>query len=242
VVLGLVVVAGVLSGTQLARRAYESRPAVRIEEKGEELDVGVSPGALAALSAWRDAELSRRVRSARLADDTVLVLARGKDASSRGRDLEQLSVAAASVENPAEPFAGDPSAVVSASPPVAGPPPALAFTASVTVYSCEHDGTGRYACAPGLPAGACGYTLNPGLQADRSHAGPGITEPSLYVAAGPAWPCGTRFRLGNGQVVIVADRGGAVHNFHIDAWCEDAWNRAVCLPGIGASTTVEVLP
>lgn len=233
-VLGLVAVAGVLSLHGLSRRADESTETVRVEEKGEELDVGVSPGALAALDAWRDAERSRPLRGARLADDTVLVLARGQNASTRGGDPEQLSVAAAGVHG-APAVAGDaPAAPVVG--PAAGP---LVFTA--TVFGCLNDGTGAYACQPGVPAGACGYVLNPALQADGSHVGQGVTEPSLYVAAGPSWPCGTRFRLGNGQVVIVADRGGKVHDFHVDAYCVDAWDRETCLPGIEASTTVEVL-
>lgn len=235
-VLGLVAVAGVLSLHGLSRRADESTETVRVEEKGEELDVGVSPGALAALDAWRDAERSRPLRGARLADDTVLVLARGQNASTRGGDPEQLSVAAAGVHG-APAVAGD----APAAPVVDAPQGGVAFTASVTLFSCEHDGTGRYACTPGVPAGACGYVLNPAVNPDGSHVGPGVTSPSLYVAAGPSWPCGTRFRLGNGQVVIVGDRGGKVHDFHVDAYCVDAWDRETCLPGIEASTTVEVL-
>jgi hypothetical protein len=109
------------------------------------------------------------------------------------------------------------------------------WTATVTVYSCLNDTTGAYACDPGVPAGACGYVLNPGAE------GPGVTEPSLYVAAGPSWPCGTEFLLATGQRVIVADRGGMVHDRHLDAYCFDAKNRETCLPGIGASVGVKVL-
>jgi hypothetical protein len=109
------------------------------------------------------------------------------------------------------------------------------WTATVTVYSCLNDTTGAYACQSGVPAGACGYILNPGAE------GPGVTGPSLYVAAGPSWPCGTVFELSTGQRVIVADRGGMVHDGHLDAYCFDAKNRAMCLPGIGASVGVRVV-
>lgn len=106
-------------------------------------------------------------------------------------------------------------------------------TMSVTVYGCSNDGTGAYACEAGVPAGACGAILNPG------EVGPGVTAPSLYVAAGPSWPCWTEFLLDTGQRVIVADRGGLVGDTHLDAWCFDASQRETCLPGIGA--TVEVI-
>jgi len=110
------------------------------------------------------------------------------------------------------------------------------LTFTVTVYGCENDSTGRYACQPQERAGACGYVLNPG-----SEAGPGISAPSLFVATGAAWPCGTEFTLETGQVVIVADRGNPyyVHDRHLDAWCFNAANRDICLPGIGP--TVEVV-
>jgi hypothetical protein len=111
------------------------------------------------------------------------------------------------------------------------------LTMSITVFSCRNDTTGEYACEPGVFAGACpGYVLNPGTE------GPGVTGPSLYVAAGPSWPCGTEFELSTGQRVIVADRGGKVHDRHLDAWCLDANNREMCLPGIGASVEVMVVP
>jgi len=106
---------------------------------------------------------------------------------------------------------------------------------NITVYSCLNDTTGAYACVPGIPAGACGYVLNPGSE------GPGVTGPSLYVAAGPSWPCGTEFVLATGQRVIVADRGGMVHDTHLDAYCFDAKKREMCLPGIGPSVGVKVL-
>jgi hypothetical protein len=108
---------------------------------------------------------------------------------------------------------------------------------TASVFSCLFDSTGAYACEPGVEAGACpGYVLNPGSE------GPGVTGPSLYVAAGPSWPCGTRFRLATGQEVIVADRGGMVHDRHLDFYCFDATKREMCLPGIGASVEVMVVP
>jgi len=110
------------------------------------------------------------------------------------------------------------------------------LTVSVTVYGCLNDGTGAYACQPGVKAGACGYVLNPGA------TGPGVTEPSAFIAAGPSWPCGTEFMfVETGQVVTVGDRGGLVHDYHADAWCYDGANRAACLPGIGPSAVVEVI-
>jgi hypothetical protein len=110
------------------------------------------------------------------------------------------------------------------------------LTVSVTVYGCLNDGTGAYACQPGAKAGACGYVLNPGV------VGPGVTEPSAFIAAGPSWPCGTEFMfVETGQVVTVGDRGGLVHDYHADAWCYDGANRAACLPGIGPSAVVEVI-
>ena len=111
------------------------------------------------------------------------------------------------------------------------------LTMTASVFSCLFDSTGAYACEPGVEAGACpGYVLNPGSE------GPGVTGPSLYVAAGPSWPCGTRFRLATGQEVIVADRGGMVHDRHLDFYCFDATKREMCLPGIGASVEVMVMP
>lgn len=109
---------------------------------------------------------------------------------------------------------------------------------SVTVFSCWNDTTGAYACEPKVRAGACGYVLNPG------EVGPGVTEPSLYAAAGPSWPCGTVFRfVETGQEVIVADYGNPyyVHDRALDVYCYDAMNRAMCLPGIGDRALVEVL-
>jgi hypothetical protein len=105
-------------------------------------------------------------------------------------------------------------------------------TFNITVYSCLNDSTGAYACTPLQAAGACGFVLNPGA------TGPGVDAPSLYVACGPSWPCGQEFVLSTGQRVICGDRGGMVHDRHLDAWCFDARNREMCLPGIGP--TVEV--
>ena len=130
-VLGLVAVAGVLSGQGLARRVDDSPETVRIERKGEELDVGVSPGTLAALHAWRDAERSRSLRGARLADDTVLVLARGQDAQARCRGAEQLSIAAVRAEGSPPAVAADPAA-----PPMVDAPPGAVATFTATHYFC----------------------------------------------------------------------------------------------------------
>lgn len=110
------------------------------------------------------------------------------------------------------------------------------LTVNTTVYGCKNDMTGAYACESEVKAGACGYVLNPGDE------GPGVTGPSLYVAAGPSWPCGTVFRfVETGQEVIVADRGRKVHDWHLDAYCFNAANRAMCLPGVGGRAVVEVI-
>lgn len=93
---------------------------------------------------------------------------------------------------------------------------------SVTIYSCFGDSTGAYCRGDATASGA---PLEYGM-----------------AACGPSWPFGTVFRfVETGQEVVCWDRGGAVHDAHLDVWCEYASQRAACLPGIGATAEVEVV-
>lgn len=106
------------------------------------------------------------------------------------------------------------------SSPSSGAP--VTFTARITVYSCVGDTTGAY--CPGDTT-ASGAPLATGI-----------------AACGPSWPFGTVFRfVDTGQTVVCADRGGMVSDAHLDVFCERAWERDLCIPGIGQYAEVEIV-
>ena len=170
-----------------------------------------------------------------LADDALLQVARGESAKARGLYFEQLRVAAPNSSQESSQRIDDTQYEPSIAPTISTAVwQKVDYDFSATVFSCIGDGTGAYACTPNVAAGACGYVLNPG------DTGPGVDGPSLYVACGPSWPCGTTFILETGQYVICADRGNPyyVHDRHFDAWCYNAANRPTCLPGIESTVRV----
>ena len=183
----LVAVAGVLSGEQLVRRADETDPhPVELSERREEQRDGLSPGAMAALDAWRRAERAGRARAA---EDTLLVLARGKDASARAGDPEQLSLAAAGVHGAAALVAD-----ASASPVVDAPQGGVLEVGHgkrrITHYLCRN---------PWGEGGYCEWMACRGLDGQPQRVGAGFV-------AGPSWRCGQQVEIG-GIVFTYGDTG-----------------------------------